>query len=384
MLPFSNESAVPENDTSASPDRIDLTPRDPWPSDDDFQSAMLDGVSRTFALTIPQLPPALCRVVSTAYLLCRIIDTIEDEPVLSGAQKNYFSRQFSKVLNGASNAESFSGQLCGLLSAHTPLPEHELIRHLPRVIRIARSFSKPQREALQRCIRTMGMGMGQFQLRGDKIGLQDLEELDQYCYYVAGVVGQMLTTLFCLYSPEIAKNHDALMASAVSFGQGLQMTNILKDVWEDFQRGDCWLPRSIFADEGFDLSDLRTARNRAEFERGVQRLVGIAHQHLKAALAYTLLIPKQENGIRNFCLWAIGLAVLTLRKINKHLDYTAEKQVKISRLSVKATILATQLTGQSDALLKFLFNLASWRLPPASRLTNLPLQVTGGKANHTL
>jgi farnesyl-diphosphate farnesyltransferase len=105
---------------------------------------------------------------------------------------------------------------------------------------------------------------------------------------------------------------------------------------------------------------------------------------LKAALAYTLLITKQENGIRNFCLWAIGLAVLTLRKINKHLDYTAEKQVKISRLSVKATILATQLTGQSDALLKFLFNLASWRLPPASRLTNLPLQVTGGKANHTL
>jgi farnesyl-diphosphate farnesyltransferase len=103
----------------------------------------------------------------------------------------------------------------------------------------------------------MGMGMGQFQLRGDKIGLQDLEELDQYCYYVAGVVGQMLTTLFCLYSPEIAKNHDALMASAVSFGQGLQMTNILKDVWEDFQRGDCWLPRRIFADEGFDLSGVR-------------------------------------------------------------------------------------------------------------------------------
>ena len=155
----------------------------------------------------------------------------------------------------------------------------------------------------------------------------------------------MLTRLFCLHSPEIAKNHDALMALAVSFGQGLQMTNILKDVWEDYRHGACWLPRKIFADEGFDLRDLTTARNRQGFERGVHRLVGIAHRHLRNALAYTLLIPKQETGIRNFCLWAIGLAVLTLRKINNHLDYTDGSQVKISRLSVKGTILATQLTA---------------------------------------
>jgi farnesyl-diphosphate farnesyltransferase len=384
MLSFRSESAVAESDSSSSLDLGDLMPRESWPSDDDFQSAMLGGVSRTFALTIPQLPPELCRVVSNAYLLCRIVDTIEDEPVLSGTQKNYFSQRFANLLNGDSDAESFSGQLCGLLSAQTPPPEHELIRHLPRVIRIAHSFSEPQREALQRCIHTMATGMGQFQLRGDKNGLQNLEELDQYCYYVAGVVGQMLTSLFCLYSPEIAKNHDALMASAVSFGQGLQMTNILKDVWEDFQLGACWLPRMIFADAGFDLRDLRTIRNRAEFERGVQRLIGITHRHLKGALAYTWLIPKEETGIRNFCLWAIGLAVLTLRKINKHLDYTAENQVKISRLSVKATILATRLTGQNDALLKFLFALASWRLPLASPPTDPPSQAAGGEPNNAL
>ena len=68
----------------------------------------------------------------------------------------------------------------------------------------------------------MAKGMGQFQLRGEKQGLQSLEDLDQYCYYVAGVVGQMLTNLFCLHSPEIAQNRKALMALAVSFGQGLQ------------------------------------------------------------------------------------------------------------------------------------------------------------------
>jgi farnesyl-diphosphate farnesyltransferase len=382
MLPFRDESAMSKLTSTPNSDRIDLVPRKLWLSDDDFQSEMLEGVSRTFALTIPQLPTELCRVVSNAYLLCRIVDTIEDEPVLSGAQKNSFCQQFLKTLSVARNAEPFSRQLCASLSSQTPHAEHELIHNVPRVIRITRGFSEPQREALQRCVRTMAKGMGQFQLRGEKYGLQSLEDLDEYCYYVAGVVGQMLTHLFCLHSPEVAKQHDALMALAVSFGQGLQMTNILKDVWEDYQHGACWLPRKVFADEGFDLGNLTTARSRRGFERGVQRLVGIAHRHLKNALAYTLLIPKQETGIRNFCLWAIGLAVLTLRKINNHLDYTDGSQVKISRLSVKGTILATQLTRQNETLLKLIFYFAAWPLPLESPLTGLPSQsINAGKAN---
>jgi farnesyl-diphosphate farnesyltransferase len=46
----------------------------------------------------------------------------------------------------------------------------------------------------------------------------------------------------------------------------------------------------------------------------MRELVGVAHAHLRNALDYTLLIPGKETGIRRFCLWAIGLAVLTLRK----------------------------------------------------------------------
>src|SRR5689334_11543788 len=63
-------------------------------SDDAFQARMLAGVSRTFALTIPQLPPELARVVSNAYLLCRIVDTIEDEPGISPAMKRELCAEF--------------------------------------------------------------------------------------------------------------------------------------------------------------------------------------------------------------------------------------------------------------------------------------------------
>jgi farnesyl-diphosphate farnesyltransferase len=382
MRPFSDGRARPKPVTLPDSDPIDLAPRKLLLSDDDFQSVMLEGVSRTFALTIPQLPSGLSRVVSNAYLLCRIVDTIEDEPSLNGRRKDYFCRQFLRTLDSERNAERFSNELCPSLSSGTPAAEHELIRNVPRVIRITRSFSEPQREALQRCVHTMAKGMAEFQLRGEKHGLQSLEDLDQYCYFVAGVVGQMLTRLFCLHSPEIAKNHDPLMALAVSFGQGLQMTNILKDVWEDYRLGVCWLPRKLFAEEGFDLTDLPATRNRQGFERGIRRLIGISRGHLRDAVSYSLLIPKHETGIRNFCLWAIGLAVLTLRKIHNHLDYTDGSQVKISRFSVKGTILATRLTLQNNALLKLLFSIAAWRLPPspaASRWS--PAGASDGRAN---
>jgi farnesyl-diphosphate farnesyltransferase len=180
----------------------------------------------------------------------------------------------------------------------------------------------------------------------------------------------MLTRLFCLHSAEIAKNHEPLMGLAISFGQGLQMTNILKDVWEDYQIGACWLPREIFAEEGFDLRDLAKARNRRGFQRGIQRLVGIAHGHLKNALAYTMLIPRHEVGIRNFCLWAIGLAVLTLRKINSHRYYTDGNQVKISRKSVKGTVVVCRLAVRHDQVLKLLFDFAALRLPLVRLSTN--------------
>ena len=47
-------------------------------TDASYQESILPLVSRTFALTIPELPQPLSGVVTTAYLLCRIADTIED------------------------------------------------------------------------------------------------------------------------------------------------------------------------------------------------------------------------------------------------------------------------------------------------------------------
>ena len=70
----------------------------PIKPDEVFQIYILELVSRTFALTIPQLPKPLDRTVSNAYLLCRIADTIEDDPSLSFKEKHFYSKWFSNLV----------------------------------------------------------------------------------------------------------------------------------------------------------------------------------------------------------------------------------------------------------------------------------------------
>lgn len=331
-----------------------------------FQAEMLQGVSRTFALTIPQLPEGLRHVVGNAYLLCRIADTIEDADTLTIEQKKYFGDAFVAVVAGQASARDFGAALSPLLTGRTLDTERELVAQADRVLRVTHGFSREEQAALLRCVQIMTEGMEAFEESQFSEGVRNMAQMDAYCYHVAGVVGEMLTTLFCLHSPVAARRRRALEALAVSFGQGLQMTNILKDVWDDKQRGVCWLPIDVFARHGYDIRALAPDHLGPAYAAGMLDLVAAAHGHLKNALAYTLLLPRREIGVRKFCLWALGMAVLTLQNIRRNPAFTSGHQVKISRRSVKAVVVVTHLIGWSNLLLRGTFFLATRGLPNRS------------------
>ncbi len=320
-----------------------------------YQAAILQDVSRTFALTIPQLPAPLRDAVSNAYLLCRVADTVEDEAALTARQKREFSERWVGVVEGGEDAGRFADDLGVLLTRSATESERDLITNVSRVIGITDSLSPRQRQALLRCVKIMTRGMAEFQEEASLEGLSDLRHLDRYCYRVAGVVGEMLTELFCDYSDEIDARRDELFALSASYGQGLQMTNILKDIWEDRSRGACWLPRSVFLAAGFDLRSLSPGQADPGFVEGLNRLIAIAGQHLANALRYILLIPAHETGIRRFCLWSLGMAVLTLRRTYTTPAFGSGQEVKISRRAVKAVVVTTSALARSNAALKILF-----------------------------
>jgi len=173
----------------------------------------------------------------------------------------------------------------------------------------------------------------------------------------------MLTELFCDHSDAIDSNREQLMNQSVAFGRGLQMTNILKDIWEDRAADTCWLPREVFADSGFDLSELSPERTDGSYQNGLRTLIGVAHASLREALAYTQTIPRRAIGIRRFCLWSVGLAVRTLRKIAQHPTYTAGHEVKVSRRAVRATILFSNVAGRSNRVIGGVFDWLTRDLP---------------------
>lgn len=87
-------------------------------------------------------------------------------------------------------------------------------------------------------------GMRQDVLRARFVTLGQLHE---YCYNVASVVGRWLTELF--------GTHDAwTLARAGDLGAAMQLTNIARDVGEDWSRGRLYLPRELLDAHGIDAS----------------------------------------------------------------------------------------------------------------------------------
>ena len=326
---------------------------------------LLEGVSRTFAFTIPQLPDGLRETVTNAYLLCRLADTIEDDPDLDAETKDSFHAAFLDATESGRGAKTFARTLWPRLASSTLDAEIELVRKSPQVLEMTHRLRPGQRAVILRCLTTMSRGMGHFERSRSRSGLGDVPEYERYCYFVAGVVGEMLTELFCDHSPLIEARRDDLEARAVSFGLGLQMTNILKDVWDDYESGVCWLPREVFEGNGYDLYELRPHHNgngRA-FAASMRDLVGIAHAHLREALDYTLAIPNNESGIRRFLIWAALLAVSTLRKIDADPLFTSGAQVKVSRRRVAAIVATSNVVIRSNFGLGALFSAAARGLP---------------------
>lgn len=319
-----------------------------------FQRQALLGVSRTFALTIPQLPEPLRTVIGNAYLLCRIADTVEDEPTLTSEEKARFLGRFVDVVAGRTSATDFAAELHPLLSDATSAAERDLVRKTSSVVSLTRSLRHRQQNAIQRCIRIMAAGTADFS-NGSARGLTTVRELDRYCYHVAGVVGETITELLCEYSGEIAERGYYLRAQAADFGRALQLVNIIKDLWEDRARGVCWLPRDAFPRVDLSTDGKWTGH---DFEAGILKLVDRARGCLEHAFEYTLLIPPRETGVRRFLLWTLGLAVLTLRRIHAQPGFPTGDTVKISRRQVRGVVFATSTLARWNGALRWLFRLS--------------------------
>lgn len=301
-------------------------------SDRELCTAILPSVSRTFALSIAALPEALRETVGVAYLLCRIADTIEDEKRLEPATRERLFDCFEALVR------EDRGDAVELERANLG----ELCARAGSVFAVFRSLPATPREVCRPNILEMAHGMREYRRRAEDLRFRDLADLERYCYFVAGTVGKMLTGLFELIVPSLPPDaREAVRARAVSFGLGLQLVNIVKDVHEDLERGDCFVPLEVLADHGIDLADLR-GRSDAGLA-AVRTVCARARDHLRRAREYTLAWP--DTDVRFFCAVPLALALATLREVE------AGNATKVTRDVVAEILSDAQRAVAGDASL---------------------------------
>jgi farnesyl-diphosphate farnesyltransferase len=267
-------------------------------------SDLLQKTSRTFALTIPLLPEPTRREVSVAYLMFRILDTFEDATRWPPSVRIEAIRAFVQLL--ADNTRERAEELTTAWLRDPPL-EHggylELIAQTPRVLAWLDALSEPARDRIAHHITRTADGMIKFIGRTDAAGslqLDSLQELREYCFIVAGIVGQLLTELYLLDGPQLAPLSHELHARAARFGEGLQLVNILKDVRPDAREGRSYLPRALTLDEVFQLAhaDMVAALEYSELLRAGNADRGVvAFNALNARLACATLTVLREQGL---------------------------------------------------------------------------------------
>ena len=309
--------------------------------------AHLPKVSRTFALSILGLKEPLKGAVAVSYLICRILDTFEDAPGLSTAQRASLVHPFlDAAVAGELPARWWLDRAEELLDGRSTPNDLQLVGDAGPVLKALFSCPRADRLAISRWVEEMGRGMIETSaLMGPGSGLKtlpDMVSLDRYCYYIAGTVGYMLTDLFYLESPHIDEcMYFELQRDAEAFGLGLQKVNIVKDFADDYRRGWCFLPLADIEREDLTPADLLDTSKGPRIYRALQPVLASASAHLLRGWRYLELVPLEEREIRLFLAYSLFFAVKTLAAgVEKPTRFTSEAKLKISRGDVVSLMAA--------------------------------------------
>jgi len=318
----------------------------------------LPKVSRTFALNISVLKGNIHKSILVAYLFCRAIDTVEDAAKLEGPDKIELLLNFASLLKNTTDREhSLSQWIKNITIVDGSPSDLDLLRNTQRVFNVFESLKNSHKQHIISSVCKMAQGMAYFQKKNNSKQtnlIENAEELEEYCYFVAGVVGEMLCNLFIDEISGLSTVNKKIMRNkAVSFGLGLQITNISKDIVADRGRGWSYVPLSYIEANGLSFEEFHAGKSTEKDLKVLENLLNKTVGHLNDAFDFILAIPKSHMRIRLFCIWPLWMAMKTVAELHKNHDLLkSNANVKISRKAVKKILRRTPFICWSDSLLR--------------------------------
>ncbi len=284
----------------------------PKTNDRDFCYEGLKKVSRSFAVVIQQLPKELQDPVCIFYLILRGLDTVEDDMDMDPTRKFELLEAFAHKING----DPFNVHGVGDTQDY-----RDLMEHFDKIVRVYQGLAPQYREIITDITDKMAFGMKKYAEKS----VLSYEDWDDYCYYVAGLVGIGLSKLF--YASDL-ESDPRLKDETLSNEMGLflQKTNIIRDFAEDLEQQRVFWPEEAWKKRVKDLKDLQQ-----EESKGLEvlnEMIINALQHVPACLEY--LGSLSNTQVFRFCAIPQLMAIATLKELYNNVD-VLHRNVKIRK-----------------------------------------------------
>ncbi|PID26676.1 MAG: hypothetical protein CR982_09005 [Candidatus Cloacimonadota bacterium] len=304
----------------------------------------LTNVSRTFTLSIKILPYDLRDQVGLAYLICRFLDTLEDDPSLTVETKIESLNRAQEIISSPEKINEYEDYFKHLSNSRTMKEaDANLLRESTHIFSYFHTYRKSVKKGISKWAIEMAEGMKKYCFGIDKpeFYIRNRDEFEEYTYYVAGTVGKMLSSLFLQHiNDSNGKIGKVLEENDIQFGKALQYVNIIKDANTDILENRCFLPKDQMDQYSLNYDDLFKESGKDGVSSILKETIVKAEDYIENSMTYIKAIPMRNWRIRLFCIWPIFFAVKSLNKIKDNLDIvsSSNQKIKISRKDVKRTI----------------------------------------------
>ncbi|WP_226984151.1 phytoene/squalene synthase family protein [Halothermothrix orenii] len=291
---------------------------------------MLPKVSRSFALTIPLLDDKLYMPVLTVYLQDRLLDNFEDE--VKGIDIDTRKDLMDSVVALFDPDNEGTNYICNRLKGYSDyIPDNDL-QALTEGCHLLKEVYQNLPHKVQRLsfkwLNEMNEGMKKYLT----LKIKTFEELDEYCYYVAGTVGGFLTELVLLYGDiHDHKQKEDLLENFTEAGLFLQKINIIRDIKIDLEERN----KSFWPMEELGLSDEKILNPdyKEDASRALRVMLSNAKGHIEGLATYFEAIPDNLPGYRKFFSVNNALGIATLEELEGNLKlFYGRGKVKVSKM----------------------------------------------------
>lgn len=326
---------------------------------------ILAQVSRSFYVSLWLLPAETRYTVALAYLLARAADTVADTRVVPRVERLRLLGAVAEAVAGARDAGPLARELevaiAGRDEGATPA-ERALLRELPVCLQALERLPALEQRLVRRVLDTItrGMVLDLARFPGEDAAaltaLDTRDELFDYCYHVAGCVGEFWSELHAARLPALRRVEPAAWSAlGRRFGRTLQLTNVLRDVARDLRHGRCYVPREALTAAGLAPADLLDPAAWPRLRPVYGALLAQATDDARAGLRHCLGAPPRVLRLRLAGLLPLLLALETLGLVARGNPLDPGARLKVPRRAVWGTLAAARLAAREDREVVALF-----------------------------